>query len=290
MRLLIFFFLVLSFESHAQMKGVIVSENLQPIAYANIWSMDGSAGATTTEDGSFTIEKATPQDQWIVNAAGYATKWVHAKDADTIKMQFMAQKPEGLLVLPEKSLHHTVGNAHYENLYFNPGNLPWMYARFFENNAEVKSVPYIDKAIVYTKSIVNNATFKLRLFVPDENGCPGEDLLIEPVIVHVKRGNKKNLIELLSYNIKIPKEGIFVAVEWLLTDNNRLKTQTYVKGDLLFEDFRYAPDLISNRVAKSTAYRYMFGDWYKNDQFIKEEDLTKEFPYIDPSIGLILSN
>jgi len=34
----------------------------------------------------------------------------------------------------------------------------------------------------------------------------------------------------------------------------------------------------------------MYGEWYANEQFLKPEEKTGEKPYIDPSIGLILSN
>ena len=290
MKVLVFLFWFGCLSVQAQVNGVVVDEQNHPITYANVWNMDASAGATTKEDGSFKVEKATAKDEFVISAAGYETLFTPAVEGDTIKMKLTYKKAEGLVVYPEKTLHHTIGNAHYENLYFNPGNIPWIYVRYFENTPEIKQVQYIDKAIVYTRSIVNNATFKLRILKPDANGCPGEDLLMEPIIVSVKRGNKKNMIELLAYNIKLPKEGVFVGVEWLLTENNRLKTQTYVKGELLFEDFRYAPDLISNRVEKSTAYRYMFGDWISNDQFLKEEERVGDKPFIDPSIGLILSN
>lgn len=288
--LFLFFFIPFCTLAFAQREGVVVNEKKEPLAYANIWNTDASAGATSDEKGYFVVEKALPEDVFVVHAAGYQTQTVPAPTADTIIMQPQAQEPKGLLVLPEKTLHHTVGDAHYENLYFNPGNLPWIYARFFASTPEIKQLPYLDKAIVYTRSLLNQATFRLRIYRPDHNGCPGEDLLLEPLIVTVKRGNKKNLIELLDYNIKMPKEGVFIAVEWLLTANNQMKTQTYIKNDLAFESYRYAPDLISNRVAKSTAYRYMYGEWISNDQFLKEEERKGDLPFIDPSIGLILSN
>ena len=88
----------------------------------------------------------------------------------------------------------------------------------------------------------------------------------------------------------MPKNGVFVAIEWLLTDNNQLKTTTYFKGEELFQDYRYAPDLVSNRVEKPNGYRYMYGEWYPNEQFLKPEDKVGPQPYIDPAIGLILSN
>lgn len=287
------FVLLLAFPSYSQIGGKVVdSKTNQPIHYANVWNNDASAGSTTNVEGTFVVKKALKNDLFIVNASGYETVLVAAVEGDTIRLEKTFTIADELIVYPEKTLHHTIGEAHYENLYFNPGNIPWIYAKYFENTEEIKQVQYLSKAIVYTKSIVNDATFKLRILTPDADGCPGEDLIVEPIIVHVKRGNKKNIIDILSHNVKMPKEGVFIGVEWLMTDNNRLKTMTYVKGQEVFEDYRYAPDLISNTVDKSSAFRYMFGAWFSNDQFIQQEETLKEEgkKFIDPAIGLILSN
>lgn len=284
--------LLFAFPAYAQVGGTVVDgETNEPIHYANVWNNDASAGATTNVEGTFEVKKAVENDVFIVNASGYETLLTKALEGDTIRLVKNHVMTDDLIVYPEKTLHHTIGDAHYENLYFNPGNIPWIYAKFFENTSEIRHVQYLSKAIVYTKSIVNDATFKLRIMKPDADGCPGEDLIVEPIIVHVKRGNKKNIVDLLSYNVKMPEKGVFIGVEWLMTDNNRLKTMTYVKGQELFEDYRYAPDLISNTVEKSSAFRYMFGDWFSNEQFIQQKEPLKEIKtYIDPAIGLILSN
>jgi len=287
-----FFLGLFAFSSHAQIGGTVVDNATnKPIHYANIWNNDASAGSTTNIEGTFSVVKALENDLFIVNASRYETALITAMEGDTIRLQPLPPEPEELVVYPEKTLQHTIGDAHYENLYFNPGNIPWIYAKYFENTKEIRQVQYLSKAIVYTKSIVNDATFKLRILRPDADGCPGDDLITEPIIVHVKRGNKKNVIDLLMYNVKMPPKGVFVGVEWLMTDNNRLKTTTYIKGKEVFEDYRYAPDLISNTVKKSAAFRYMFGAWFSNDQFIKpKEPKIEEQTFIDPAIGLILSN
>lgn len=274
----------------AQISGVIVDENKIPLFYANIWCKDGSAGATTDIEGKFTVEKASVKDELVVSMAGYKKITVPAIENDTIQLIRNWRPEEGLVVYPEKSLRHTIGEAGLENFFFSPGNLPWIYVKYFKNNSEIKSVQYLDKAIVYTRSNVADATFKLRLFKANEKGEPGEDLIIDAIVVHVKRGNKKNMIDLLKYNVKIPKEGVFVGIEWILAENNRIRTTTYVKGEEVFSDFKYAPDLISNKVEKTNSFRYISGEWKSNEEFIKTKEESDPKPFIEPAINLILTN
>lgn len=289
MKKLMFFLLLLSCNVFGQISGKVVNSKHQPIPLSNIWVLDGSDGATTDSLGMFSIPTALPKDTLVFNASGYKMMYEEASKTQEVVLQHYEISQPALLVLPEKSFHHTIGNAHFENLYFQPANVPYMLGRFFENNEEVQRVQYVDKVIVYTKSAVATATIKIRLMRMDAYGCPSEDLLVEPIIAEVKRGTKKNLIQVLKHNIKLPKNGIFVVVEWLMTENNQFKPMNFLKGENMIQDFRYMPDLMNNKVEKASSYRYMHGEWFPNDQF-KSKNPNAPAEIVDPAIGLILSN
>lgn len=289
MKKLMFLFCFVHFSILAQVSGKVFNSKHQPIAYTNIWVKDGSDGATTDSLGMFTISTALKTDTLIFNAPGYHTFYEEVSNADSVYLEAYDIPKPALLVLPEKSFHHTIGNAHFENLYFQPGNLPYMYGRYFENTNEIKTVQYIDKVIVYTKSAVAAATMKLRFLRMNEYGCPTDDLLTEPILFEVKRGTKKNLINVLKHNIKLPKNGVFVAVEWLITENNQFRPLNFLKGENMIQDFRYMPDVMNNKVEKVASFRYMYGEWFANDQF-KSRDPKAPSELVDPAIGLILSN
>lgn len=283
------FLLLTSLSVFGQISGKVVNEQQQPIALVNIWVLDGSDGATTDSLGMFTIPTALTKDTLVFNASGYELMKEEASKTENVLLKTYNISQPALLVLPEKSFHHTIGNAHFENLYFQPGNVPYMYGRFFENNSEIQTVQYIDKIIVYTKSAVAAATIKIRLLRMNEYGCPSDDLLVQPIIAEVKRGTKKNLIQVLQHNIKLPKNGVFVAVEWLMTENNQFKPMNFLKKEQMIQDFRYMPDVMNNKVEKATSFRYMYGEWFPNDQFqSRNPNAPKEI--VDPAIGLILSN
>jgi len=289
MKKLIFLLLVTHFSVFGQVSGIVLNSEYQPVPLTNIWVLDGSDGATTDSLGMFTIPSALANDTLVFNASGYTILKEKAEQSDTIVLEaYEIPQPE-LIVYPEKYLHHTIGEPHYENMYFQPGNVPYMYGRFFENNEEVKEVQCVDRVLVYTKSAVADATIKIRLMRMDEYGCPSDDLLTKPIIANVRRGNRKNAIKVLKYNVKLPIDGIFVAVEWLITENNQFRPANFVKGEKLFEDFRYQPDVMNNKVEKTSSYRYMHGEWFPNDQFQpRNPNAPREI--VDPAIGLILSN
>jgi len=289
MKKLLFLLLLTPFYIQAQINGKVVTNDNKPLPLTNIWVLDGSDGTTTDSLGMYHIPSVLATDTLVFNASGYKIFKEEASKATNVILEAYEIPQPALLVLPDKSFHHTIGNAHYENMYFTPGNVPYMYGRYFENTAEIKSVQYIDKVIVYTKSAVAAATVKIRFLRMNEYGCPSDDLLLEPIIVNIKRGTKKNLVQVLKHNIKIPKNGVFVAVEWLLTENNKFRPANFVKGDQLFEDFRYQPDVMNNKVEKTSSYRYMYGEWFLNDQFQpRNPHAPREI--VDPAIGLILSN
>lgn len=291
-KIITYLFLFLAYALNAQVEGVVVSDGGNPIHYANVWNTQGGGGATTNIEGGFKLLYARTGEECVISAPGFETQRIVIQQKDTIRLQSnFVDLSEELLVYPEKTLRHTIGNPFMENLFFNPGNTPWVYAKYFPNTKEIRTVQYIDKAIVYTKSIMPDATFRLRIIRPDAEGKPGQDMTLEPIIVHVKRGNKKNTIDLIHLNLKMPKEGVYIGVEWLMTENNQLRTQSYQRNDdTYFSDFRYAPDLITNKVEKSSAYRFRLGEWYSNAALLEQESQKGEKPQLDPAIGLILSN
>jgi len=287
----IFFFLML-FPNliFSQIDGVVVDENNKPLEFVNIWNKDLSAGATTNSEGKFFVEKATEKDTLVLSLAGYETRKLSVKDDQIIKLKKKEKQSNQVVGNPENKKTHTIGKSIRQNLFFSPGNLPWIYAKYFKNDGSDSSIVFLSKVEIFIRSNVANASFKLRIFKANLDGTPGEDLLIEPLVVHPVRDNRKNTINLLEYKIKMPEAGVFVGIEWLLTDNNRTKLTVFYKGDEPIADYRYAPDLVCNQVDETNSYRYVAGEWKKNNEFIKKTELDEKKPIIEPAINLILSN
>ncbi len=82
----------------------------------------------------------------------------------------------------------------------------------------------------FTDSRIDNATIKLHFYSVDENGAPGPELLAKDLIVNLKKGVIKHRFSVADYDLIFPKNGLFVAYEKLLIDNNKTGTkyQPYV--------------------------------------------------------------
>lgn len=108
----------------------------------------------------------------------------------------------------------------------------------YSNNGEFKLIPG-NQLAVYIKNPIGKEgwikevifkiknfgkcknSIRIRLIKPDINTMqPTYDILNESVLIDYKRMSKSNYIDLSSYKILIPKEGIFVVIEWLYPDNN----------------------------------------------------------------------
>src|SRR5690554_6408153 len=163
MKKFMFFLLVTHLNVFGQVSGTVLNEEHQPVSFTNIWVLDGSDRATTDSLGMFTIPSGFAKDTLVFNASGYKILKEEAEKSEQIILEaYKIPQPE-LIVYPERYLHHTIGDPHYENMYFQAGNVPYMYGRFFENNKEIKDVQYVDRVIVYTKSAVADASIKIRL-------------------------------------------------------------------------------------------------------------------------------
>lgn len=60
--------------------------------------------------------------------------------------------------------------------------------------------------------------FRVRIY-KNNNGFPGEDLLLENIITHARVGNSWHDVDVSKYNIPFLNEGLFIAMEWINVKN-----------------------------------------------------------------------
>ena len=65
-----------------------------------------------------------------------------------------------------------------------------------------------------------NAPFRVRIYECDSvTGRPGDDMLPEIVVVKPNQGKGLFAINISKYNLKVPKNGFFVAMEGIFPDD-----------------------------------------------------------------------
>lgn len=288
------FIFILSFSLSAQIKGVVKdSISGEPIPYVNIWVENETVGTTSEIDGTFSL--AIKEEKVLVfSALGYETK----KLASTIEVIFL--KPiayelnEVVVEQPRFKEEIEIGNFHKSAGYHISGDLEWSNAKYFKYELTYEETKFVKKIKITTRSKVNNAKFKIRIFSVNKEGYPDNDLLSEDIIVTVKKGKRKNVIDISNFKLVFPKEGLFIAYEVLKIESNKyIFEYTESESKKLIKKTYYAPDFESNIVDEQNTYHYRSGKWIKlqrwhnNETGLRERYNNKVF---EPAINLILTN
>ena len=157
-------FLFITFSLSAQIKGVVVDENNNPISYVNIWVENENTGTTSHENGTFTIN--TSYDNTLVfSAVGFETLKVKVSESEKVVLKEAVYKIEEVLIEKIKQTKELeIGDMqkiHHTQL---SGDKPWIYAKFFNYEEKYSETPFIKNIIFFSDSEIKNAKLKIRVF------------------------------------------------------------------------------------------------------------------------------
>jgi hypothetical protein len=286
MKITITFLLVFTNLLSAQIKGVVVDENNIPIPYVNIWMENENIGTTSEENGSFQLNVSKDKNL-IFSAIGYKKSTTFFKEKIVLEKEFY-KLDEVIIVNLKLTKELEIGDSKKINHSYLSGELPWIYAKYFPYKEEYSETPFLKKIIVFTKSKINKAKFKIHLYTMGEDGNPNSDILSEDILVSVKSGLKENQIDLSKHKIKIPKEGICIGYEWMIIEDNKYEFE-YKDVDKSKHTYKtYSPNVICNDVEVENTYHYSGGKWKKRSFYFNDK-LQKKV-VIEPAINLILTN
>lgn len=287
---LIWIFLIVSEFAFSQIKGIVVDENNKPIPYVNIWVENENIGTTSQEDGTFTIS-TSEEKNLVFSALGYENKIVSlSKGYKIILKQKEILLKEVVVTQQKKTKEIEIGDSekiHHKQL---SGDKPWIYAKLFPFKNEYNDTPFVKKIIFYSDSEKNNAKIKIRIFDYNDS-IPTDDLLQEDLIISVKRGMRKNVIDVEKYNIQFPEKGIVIGLEWMIIDEN--------KFDFEYKDYKvntkgimtsYAPSFVLNYFDEENSFQYSGGKWYRRKKINLGNNKPWDNKVMTPAINLILSN
>ncbi|OWP62810.1 hypothetical protein CDA63_12210 [Hymenobacter amundsenii] len=222
---------LLSVAQDAKITGRIVDEKTkEPIPFASIGLKEEQTGALTNEYGFFqmAMPQKNPQDSLMVVALGYKRKSVLVKPG--IKVQDMIVEVTKLAV--ELKNVQVTSSAKIKNLDLGsrsstPGEgmiqgMPGSQYAFFVKNEKAKTLGNVRTVSFYIgENGFPREPFRVRLYKADGNyNSPNTDLLTENIVVSAPKGGEWYTIDLTEYNIEAPKEGFFVAMEWIVSGDN----------------------------------------------------------------------
>jgi len=284
-------FLLISFSISAQINGVVVTEKGTPIPFVNIWVENENIGTTSDENGAFKIN-TTDAKAIVFSSVGYESKKTAVKDNQKVVLQEAIYKLDEIIlskIKGEKEIE--IGDAqriHHKQL---SGDKPWIYGKLFEYDSTYNATPYLKKIVFFSDSEKNDTKLKIRIF-EFHDSTPTNDLLEEDLIVTVKKGMRKNEIDVSKYNLKFPKSGIVIGLEWMIIEENKyvFEYKAYLTKKTIEEEY-YAPSLVVNYSKVENSFNYAEGKWRRSKIFITNK---KDKPWYNtvmvPAINLILTN
>lgn len=289
---LVWVLLLISQFTFSQIKGVIkdsISGN--PIPYVNIWVEDENIGTTSEEDGTFSIKISDESKNLIFSTIGFETKKYTAVNTSNVVLKPTVYQLEDVVISKLKNTKLIeIGDSKKRFYLPEPQTTPWIFARkinFDESNPDAR---FLKTLIYYTKSELDSAKFRVRVFSVSKKDFPEEDLLSKEIIVQVKKGKHKTKVDLSSYKIEVPKEGIIVGFESLLIEENRYTEKFGLpKSNKIVKTDNYDPHIFYQYINSESSYTFGKGRWIKQQMYMNRE-WHKEKTVIAPVIKAVLSN
>ncbi len=221
-----------------QIKSVIVnSETQEPIPYVNIWIEDENIGTTSDENGVFSLNTENTKNI-IFSAIGFETAKINAENIrGKVNLKPKNIELSEVVITPQKRSQKLIIGKFKKskiNHYFGAGGskTPWIVARYFPYKSEYEATPFL-----MNKNIIGIA----------------------------RKGKHITEFDIADLQIKFPKEGFFIAVEWLVIPENRHEYSYTMKGSKKkYKGISYEP-AIGTVPAPTNENTWMFvaGKWKK---------------------------
>jgi hypothetical protein len=282
-------FLLISCSLNAQIKGVVKdSITGKPIPYVNIWVEHENNGTTSKEDGTFEIKTAKDKPLFF-SIVGYNSKKAILNSKNEVLLSQKIIELENIdIITLKKSESLLVGKSVFRRITHLQGKYPQILAKKFDYDTIYKRTPYLKEIEVFTQSEIKYASLKLRILLHDSvSDLPNIDLVNEDIIVKVKRGRNKTILDVSKYKIKFPEKGIDIGLESMHIESNKY-IYSYKYNGLNYDTEVYAPSIICNHSEKEKSYLFLNNEWMKRKLTYFERE--GQYLVLEPAINIKLTN
>lgn len=192
---------------------VVDAKTKEPIPFASIGLLKEGTGGLTNENGYFQLADSgrVRPDSLVFMTLGYGRRalLIEQGKAENISVELSRQQLPGFISCPvvpyvaDKNAMRIAG-------------LPGTQFAFFIGNDKRKQPRKMRSVSFYIgENGLPMQTFRIRIYTADgKNHPPAADLLNEPVFLTASKGGQWYTSDLSRYNIVVPKEGYFVALEF----------------------------------------------------------------------------
>jgi hypothetical protein len=287
----------LTFSLSAQIKGVVKdSISGQPIPYVNIWVENETIGTTSEENGSFSLD-IKEEKVLVFSALGYESKKSSSKNEIILLKPKVFELNEVVVSSAKKNKIIKVNGFKKEKIsvYYGSGSQPTIIAKKIEPSEQINKHPFLKEINFLSRCQIKKAKIILRFYEVDPEGKPGIDLLDTNIVLEIKKGKKNNRINLEKYKIRIPEDGLFIAFEWMIIEENKY-TYTYTleeeKNKISYKDgISYQPVIGTIPAENQSSWHYTKGKWYKRQKFNQDINVSRyQDKFGELAIELTLTN
>lgn len=224
---LLFLLIIIANSSFAQtsIKGKIKDIRGNALPFTNIVLLKSNNGTITNEYGEFELHNISLIDTLKITNIAFIPK--------LIAVNLMSNNMEIVLIDSVKKLDEVIVKnfGSYKQIL----NLGYST---FSNRGEFKLLPGNQIAVYINnpsnkEGWVKNISFGIKDFGKCKNSLrlrllevdtitfyPTNDLLLDDIILDISSLKKKNKIDLSSYKVLMPKQGIYIMLEWVSPDTD----------------------------------------------------------------------
>lgn len=268
----------------SQIKAIVLdSITKDPIPYVNIWVQDWNLGTMSNTDGSFKLGSFNGTKTIVFSAVGYITKKIASNQiTNTIQLKPQITYLEEAIVLAtskRKKLTQKVGKIQHSKLgFYLPGfKEQWIFAKYYRYHPDYKKTPYLNEVRIATHSDMEDAKFILKLYTVNSKGEPEGYLFKDNIIVTAPKGKKVTKINLQALKIAFPKEGFFIAVEWIPFQKYR-RMWGAIQPEIGFMQLETQKD----------SWYYRYGRWNRIWKLTELEKYRNKYNHL--ALELVLNN
>lgn len=293
--ILIIYFFLLAINSHSQINAVVIdSISKEIIPYVNIWIENENIGTTSNEKGEFTLDYPENSAHIVFSAIGYETRKIPAGKLGNI-VHLNPQVTELREVVISAQLNKELEIGSFKKLeinrYWSHSTNPRIHAAYFKFKEEYRETAFLKNIRILTKSDVRNAKFMIRLYAVNDSGAPEGYIYNHPIAGIAEKGKRITEIDVSELNIEFPEQGVFIAIEWLITESNKHEYTVPKEGSReKYKKISYEPSIGVIFTAKDeNNWAYIKGKWHKWEKGSYPRS-KKEMTFHRLAIELILSN
>ena len=276
--------------NYCQIKALVVdSVSNKPLKFVNVWVKDRNIGTTTNYEGRFEIKNLKDKVFLTFSKVGYEKKTINIDSINhSIRLKPKILKLEEVtLKLNLKKEILKLGELRKSKIndYFISSNSPMIVARYFKNNFKNSDLRFIKSIKIITKSKIDSAKFNIRLYEGSKNKKPIKYLYNKDIISVAKKGKSYTEIDISDLNVKFPKNGIFVAIEWLLIEENSYDFIFEFKNKSYNKKIFYPKIGVLETNQDNNSWIFTKGKWERIKKNVNGETIYKHI-----AMELILTN